>query len=102
MISIENYYSNDEGKTTVVESRNMFRELKMEIFNVPLEEFTRGVIAYNSGKLIQDAFPFLSVAEREFMMTGMTISEQEEFFGNSPHHDKDTDPNIDDENKKEK
>lgn len=80
-ISFHDYYSEDEGKTTTVEAYSMYRKICKETFNVPLEEFTRGVIAYNSGKLIQDAFPFLSSSEREFLMTGMTKQEQKEIFG---------------------
>ena len=31
----------------------------------------QNVMYYNSGSLIQDAFPSLSASEREFLMTGM-------------------------------
>ena len=31
----------------------------------------QNLMSYNSGALIQDAFPTLNVSEREFLMTGM-------------------------------
>lgn len=81
MISVSDYYSEDDGKSTTVESRNIFRVIQKMTFNVPLETFTEGMIKYNQGAKIQDAFPFLSDEEREFMMTGMTIEEQKIVFG---------------------
>lgn len=37
--------------------------------------------AYYNGALLQDAFPNLSVDEREFIKTGITSEEWEEMFG---------------------
>ena len=34
----------------------------------------------DGGVLIQDAFPDLTVEQREFLLTGMSLEEQEEFF----------------------
>jgi hypothetical protein len=45
------------------------------------EEFMQGVNAYSSGSLMQDAFPFLSADEREFLISGITPKEWEETFG---------------------
>ncbi|MFW6173084.1 MAG: hypothetical protein ACOC5T_05010 [Elusimicrobiota bacterium] len=81
MISVQDYYSNDDGKTTTVEVRNMFRVVQKETFNVPLEKFTEGIKNYNNGQKIQEAFPFLSDEEREFMMSGLTFEEQKSIFG---------------------
>ncbi len=39
------------------------------------------VFAYNSGVLLQDAFPNLSVADREFYKTGITAEEWAATFG---------------------
>lgn len=36
--------------------------------------------AYNSGKLIQDAFPHLSASDREFILTGLTDDEWDSLF----------------------
>ena len=36
---------------------------------------------YNNGAMIQQAFPYLSVDEREFFKTGITPEEWEESFG---------------------
>jgi len=77
---MEDYYSADNGKTTIVECRNMFRELRKRRINVPLELFTAGVVARNEGELMQHAFPFLSANDREFLMTGMTDEEQDMFY----------------------
>jgi hypothetical protein len=38
-------------------------------------------LAYKQGKLIQDAFPNLTDAEREFIKTGITPEEWEAAFG---------------------
>ena len=35
----------------------------------------QNLMDYNSGALIQDAFPTLSASEREFLMTGMCCSD---------------------------
>jgi hypothetical protein len=39
------------------------------------------VEAYNSGVLIQDAFPNLTPGEREFIKTGITDEEWDQAFG---------------------
>jgi hypothetical protein len=45
------------------------------------EQFELGISAWNSGQMVQDAFPFFSPEEREFLLTGLTPSEWEELFG---------------------
>lgn len=46
------------------------------------EEFEQRLHAYRSGKLlIQEAFAELSADGREFIKTGITHSEWEEYFG---------------------
>ena len=35
---------------------------------------------YNQGAMIQDAFPFLTPDEREFMMTGLTPEQWDKMF----------------------
>lgn len=37
--------------------------------------------AYNNGELVQRAFPNLSAAEREFLLTGITPDEWKDIFG---------------------
>lgn len=47
-------------------------ERTMEL-NCSVAEFNEGLIQWQEeGRLIQDAFPFLSADEREFLLTGMT------------------------------
>ena len=48
--------------------------------NHSIAELSHAILEYRRGKLIQDAFHFLSVEEREFLMTGFTPAEQEEIF----------------------
>jgi hypothetical protein len=50
---------------------------------IPLShlEFEKRSILWQSGMLIQDAFPMLSADEREFIKTGITPEEWEEMFG---------------------
>ena len=45
-------------------------------------EFSAAYTAWKGGMLIQNAFPMLSPMHREFLMSGMTEAEQNEFFGN--------------------
>lgn len=50
---------------------------------IPMEskEFTRAERSWKNGKLIQDAFPTLSRDQREFIKTGITPKEWNEFLG---------------------
>jgi hypothetical protein len=49
---------------------------------IPLShlEFEKRTILWQSGMLIQDAFPMLSAGEREFIKTGITPQEWDEMF----------------------
>jgi hypothetical protein len=49
------------------------------IFDMEPDEFYSAYNHWQNGKLIQDAFPSLSVVEREFIMTGITPDEWEDF-----------------------
>jgi hypothetical protein len=44
----------------------------MEIPSLTYEKLTMGMQKRNQGALIQDAFPYLSADEREFLHTGIT------------------------------
>ena len=37
--------------------------------------------SYKNGSLVQDAFPHLTADQREFIMTGATADEWDEYFG---------------------
>lgn len=50
--------------------------------NITPEAFREGQIKREAGVLIQDAFPFLTPAEREFLLSGMTDQEWQDCFGN--------------------
>ena len=51
------------------------RDLKTMGFKCSAEQMRQGMKSYSAGALVQNAFSFLSVAEREFLMTGMTQEE---------------------------
>jgi len=48
-------------------------------FDMEAKQFDESYMAWQNGKLIQDAFPSLNVAEREFLMTGITPDEWNSF-----------------------
>ena len=49
--------------------------------------FTKGWNAWAGGALIQNAFPFLSPEDREFLMTGMCPECQEQIFREEPEEE---------------
>lgn len=50
---------------------------------IPLSEaeFEEGSRLYSKGLYVQDAFPTLSAADREFILTGITPEEWDHAFG---------------------
>lgn len=50
-------------------------EMEMDVTPEQIDNYMKG------GLLIQDAFPSLTNSEREFIMTGITDAEWEEFVG---------------------
>ena len=48
----------------------------------------KDLFKYRQGELIQRAFPYLSIKDREFLLTGMYI-EMEEDFEDALQHDQD-------------
>lgn len=56
----------------------------MEFEQYTAEEFEKRLLAYNNGKLLlQEAFPELSNSAREFIKTGITDEEWDEYMGGS-------------------
>lgn len=56
----------------------------MEFPQYTPDEFEKRLIAYNEGKLLlQDAFPELSPTAREFIKSGITDEEWDEYMGGS-------------------
>jgi len=55
---------------------------KEHTIEIPMDEdaFNKAIIAWHNGAYIQDAFPMLSAAQREFIMTGITEEEWDETF----------------------
>jgi hypothetical protein len=49
--------------------------------NVSVEQMRGGRMAYMEGAYVQDAYPFLTPDQREFLMTGFTPDEWTELFG---------------------
>ena len=62
----------------IIERKSMFtgitRQMDLDITQEQIDK-------YKSGVLIQDAFPNLTVDEREFIMTGATAYEWDAFVG---------------------
>ncbi len=57
---------------------SVVREINMDVTPAQFAE-------WRSGTLIQDAFPDLTKAEREFLMTGTTQEEWDNAFGKDDH-----------------
>lgn len=57
-----------------------FGDKKM-IVNCSQEQLEEGLAKQAQGILIQDAFPFLTADEREFMLTGILPEEWDAMFG---------------------
>jgi hypothetical protein len=54
---------------------------KEMIFNCTPSQYLLGLDAYKGGALMQNAFPFLSPDEREFLISGTTPEEWATMFG---------------------
>ena len=50
------------------------------IIDCSIEQYEKGLKEYNNGALIQNAFPFLSPNEREFLLTGLFEEEWDGLF----------------------
>ena len=67
---------------TIITRRSPFTH-KLHTMEIPLSrsEFEKRTTLWESGMLIQDAFPMLSADEREFIKTGITPEEWDAAFG---------------------
>jgi hypothetical protein len=56
---------------------------KVNTLELPIDDDTFHIcsMAYDAGALLQDAFPMLSAAHREYIKTGITPEEWEAVFG---------------------
>lgn len=66
-----------EGKTKIA-----FQSEPEKFIIVPhaVTTLVDSLLAYERGALMQEAFPYLTPDEREFLMTGLTPEEWEEIF----------------------
>ena len=55
------------------------RECSMKMFTSKYE-IALGMNKYNEGAMVQDAFPFLNIDEREFLMTGLDKENWERYW----------------------
>ena len=56
--------------------------LNGEVNTLNIDVSIEQIEAYAAGALIQDAFPNLSMGDREFIKTGITAEAWDEIFGN--------------------
>lgn len=54
-----------------------------------LGQLQQGIEKWDAGAYVQDAFPTLNAVQREFLMTGLSDTEQERVFAH-PEADEDT------------
>jgi hypothetical protein len=68
---------------TVTVNRMSILTFNVNTMELPMSEreFELAHAAWKGGMLIQNAFPTLSPVQREFLMSGMSEAEQDEFFG---------------------
>jgi hypothetical protein len=68
---------------TIITRRSPFTG-KIHQMEIPMSvlEFSKREILWQTGMLIQDAFPTLDASQREFIKTGITPQEWEDTFGN--------------------
>jgi hypothetical protein len=64
------------ARISTLTGRRHIREIPMSI-----DAYTQGFYAWKHGELIQNAFPTLSAADREFILSGITPEEWEDTFG---------------------
>ena len=72
------HYYNSVENGVLVQLKNQNKYL---IIDCSIEQYEKGLKEYNNGALIQNAFPFLSPNEREFLLTGLPEEEWDDLFG---------------------
>jgi hypothetical protein len=77
MINCKLYHRPDPFQCRV-EDKNSGKSI---VINCRPETFVAALREYQSGKLMQEAFHFLTAEEREFLISGMTPEEWKELFG---------------------
>lgn len=80
-----------ENNTTIANVHGIFGP-RQRIFKMDVATFRRNWKLLNEGKLIQEAFPEFSPADREFLISGANEDDWAEMFGDE---DEDEDEDID-------
>lgn len=62
-------------RTSIIDNKSYTMDLPLS-----MEEFERGIKAYNDGAFIQHAFPTLNAEQREFLLNGITPEEWNTIF----------------------
>jgi hypothetical protein len=62
---------------------SLTRKFNQMVLPMTTEEFDAAYDNWKGGAFIQNAFPNLSPIQREFLMSGMSEQEQNEFFGDA-------------------
>lgn len=67
-------------KTVTIQAVGMFGSNDM-VLPLTHEKFMECYDKWQSGAMVQEAFPTLNTQQREFLITGMSIKQQKEIFG---------------------
>jgi hypothetical protein len=70
-----------EAKTLVRKASQLTGKLTEMLIGINFNDFVKAFDAWDTGELIQNAFPTLSADEREFIKTGISPQEWESVFG---------------------
>ena len=70
-----------EAKIVIEKTSDITGKLSGMLIGINFNDFVKAFDAWQSGKLIQDAFPTLDADEREFIKTGISPEEWEAMFG---------------------
>jgi hypothetical protein len=70
-----------EAKILIEKTSNLSGKLSEMLIGINFDDFVKAFDAWDSGELIQNAFPTLSAYEREFIKTGITPQEWDAMFG---------------------
>lgn len=76
MIQPHKAYGSESNEAVLIVLNNG----KQMQFECRAEDYVEGLRQYENGKMIQDAFPFLTAGEREFLMSGLYPEEFEKMF----------------------
>lgn len=70
-----------EAKVLVEKTSTLSGKLTKMLIGIDFNDFVKAFQSWDSGELIQNAFPTLSPDEREFIKTGISPQEWDAIFG---------------------